>query len=198
MAPNTDISTRVLIVALKSPFGGKSTAQIAEETGLSIRTINDIYARAIKRGFEPNRPLKILPEYVEDATRSGRPRKQEVVKEEIINKVRLDRYGREKSCTDLTGELSHAGFIISSITVWRVLKGAGFKKTKPTRKPGLTQKMKDERLKFCLDHKDWTIEDWKNVIWSDETAIVLLHRRGGYRIWRRAEEAFIRSCIRER
>lgn len=37
-----------------------------------------------------------------------------------------------------------------------------------------------------------------NVIWSDETSVVLLHRRGGYRIWRKADEAFVRSCIRER
>ena len=51
---------------------------------------------------------------------------------------------------------------------------AGFHKTKPTRKPGLTNKMKMERLKWCLDHKDWTLEDWENVIWTDETAVVLL------------------------
>jgi hypothetical protein len=58
--------------------------------------------------------------------------------------------------------------------------------------------MKAERLKWCLDYKDWTLEDWKNVIWTDETSVVLLHRRGRYRIWRTSEEAFVRSCIRER
>jgi len=26
-------------------------------------------------------------------------------------------------------------------------------------------------LKFAIAHKDWTIEDWKKVIWSDETKI---------------------------
>ena len=36
------------------------------------------------------------------------------------------------------------------------------------------------------------------MIWSDETSVVLLHRRGGYKIWRKADEAFVRSCIRER
>lgn len=58
--------------------------------------------------------------------------------------------------------------------------------------------MRKERLEWCLAHKDWTLEDWKNVIWSDETSIILLHRRGGYRVWRRSDEAFTRSCIRER
>ena len=50
----TDIATRALIVALKSPFGGKLTNKIYKKTGVKKRTINDIYARAIQRGFDPN------------------------------------------------------------------------------------------------------------------------------------------------
>jgi len=93
MAPNTDISTRALVVALKSPFGGKSTTQISEITGISPRTIDAIYGRACQRGFEPNaRLIKLLPEYLEDAPRAGRPRKQEAVTEATIEKVRRDRY----------------------------------------------------------------------------------------------------------
>jgi hypothetical protein len=84
------------------------------------------------------------------------------------------------------------------MTIWRTLRGAGFKKTKPTRKPGLTKKIQQDRLDWCLQRKDWTLEDWKNVIWSDETSVILLHRRGSYRVWRKADEAFVRSCIRER
>jgi len=61
------------------------------------------------------------------------------------------------------------------MTVWRVLCKAGMKKIKPTRKPGLTKKMKEERLAFCHRHQHWTLEDWKNVIWSDETSIILLY-----------------------
>ena len=62
----------------------------------------------------------------------------------------------------------------------------------------MTKKMRKERLEWCLQHKDWTLEDWRNVIWSDETAVVLLHRRGRYRIWRKADEATVKKCIRER
>ncbi|KAF2189324.1 hypothetical protein K469DRAFT_63154 [Zopfia rhizophila CBS 207.26] len=89
MAPNTDIATRALVVALKSPFGGKTTPEIVEKTGLSKRTINDIYARAIQRGFDPNHiPLVIKDEYLQDAPRSGRPTKQtEDVKQAITTKV---------------------------------------------------------------------------------------------------------------
>jgi transposase len=200
MAPNTDIATRALVVTLKSPIVGQSTNAIAEKTGLSTRTINLIYARAIQRGFDPNiLPLIIKNQFLEDAPRSGRPTKQtEEMKQSIAAKVRGDRYGRELSSADLAGYLSTDAFEISATTIWRCLKNQGFKKTKPTRKPGLTKKMKDERLKWCLDHQDWTLDDWKNVIWTDETAVVLNHRRGGYRVWRTSEEPFVKSCIRER
>ena len=58
--------------------------------------------------------------------------------------------------------------------------------------------MKTQRLAFALAHEHWTLEDWKNVIWSDETSVLLGHRRGGYRVWRLPSEAFTKSCIRER
>ncbi|KAF2815474.1 uncharacterized protein BDZ99DRAFT_506534 [Mytilinidion resinicola] len=77
MAPNHDIATRALVVALKSPSGGKTTQQVVSITALSKRTVDSIYARAIKRGFDPNAvPLVIKDEYLEDAPRSGRPSKQ--------------------------------------------------------------------------------------------------------------------------
>ena len=119
MSPNTDPYTRTLIVALKSPSVGKSTSQISELTDVHPRTVNRIYSRAIEAGFEPNvLPLKILPEHVQDAPRSGRPSKQtDKVKEQIIQQVRRDRYGREKSCADVAGALSLQGVNISRTTV---------------------------------------------------------------------------------
>ena len=58
--------------------------------------------------------------------------------------------------------------------------------------------MKLKRLKFYRDHAYQKLEDWKNVIWSDKTSVILGYRRGGYRIWRTANERFVKSCIRNR
>ncbi|KAI8671803.1 hypothetical protein NCS57_00656700 [Fusarium keratoplasticum] len=89
MAPNTDIATRALVVALKAPCSGKTTEEVAAITGLSTRQVNRIYARAIYRGFDPNlRPLVIRDEYLRDAPRSGRPPKQtEETKKEVFSKL---------------------------------------------------------------------------------------------------------------
>ncbi len=92
MAPNTTLATRALVVTLKSPVGGKTSAEVAEITGLSIRQVNRIYARVIERGFDPNhRPFELQDEWLQDAPRSGRPSKQtEETSQEIIKRVRLD------------------------------------------------------------------------------------------------------------
>lgn len=119
MAPNTDIATRAFVVALKSPASGLSSAEVSEKTGLTISTINRIYGRAIERGFDPNlRPLVIRDEWLKDSPRSGRPSKQTLeTKEKVVARVRKDRYGREKSCADLAGELSQDGIDISAVTI---------------------------------------------------------------------------------
>ena len=58
--------------------------------------IQSIYARALKRGFNPSIDLPIVQDHhVAEAPRSGRLRKQEDNKEEIITKVRRDRGGCE-------------------------------------------------------------------------------------------------------
>lgn len=191
----TNIAQRASVLTLL--WQGKSTAEISGMLGIPKSTIRDIHARAIQRGFEASSyPLIINDEYIVDAPRSGRPKKQiPETQDKILAKVRFDRYGREKICADIAGELSLEHIDISATTVWRILRSAGLRKTKPTRKPGLTKKMMSERLAFCLEHRG---QDFRNVIFTDETSVVLLHRRGGYRIWRSPDERFLRSYIRER
>ena len=101
----------------------------------------------------------------------------EAVSQSILANVRTDRNGREKSTEYLAYEYG-----ISRRSVLRVLKAAGINYVKLIKKPGLTDKMKAARLKFCRDHAGWTLEDWKNVIWTDETSVVLGHRRGVVRV----------------
>jgi hypothetical protein len=50
--------------------------------------------------------------------------------------------------------------------------------------------MKEARYQFALRYQHWTLEDWKAIIWSDETSVILGHRRGGHRVWRTSKEAY--------
>ena len=136
----------------------------------------------------------ILHLYIEDGVITGRPK--EISRETetaLLENVTKDRSGREKSSEVLAYE--HG---ISASSVQRILKRRGFHAVKPTRKPGLNKAQRRSRLEFCLRHKDWTLEDWKKVIWTDETSIVLGARRGSLRTWRRTNESFEKSVIRNR
>jgi hypothetical protein len=46
----------------------------------------------------------------------------------------------------------------------------------------MTEEMKKSRVEFCMKYQSWTVEDWKRVIWTDETSVMLGIRRGGYRV----------------
>ena len=91
----------------------------------------------------------------------------------MAKKVRKDRYGREKTTHMMAVEFREAGRIVSHGLVWLSLKAQGFNNVKPTRKLGLTILMRQQRLAFALRYQYWTIEQWKAVIWTDETSIVL-------------------------
>jgi hypothetical protein len=135
--------------------------QIEAITGIKPRSVNHLVDKALERGFDPQTSPVILDSYVSDALKPGRPSKQDEHKDVVLEKVRANRYGREMTCAYISADFRG---VISPMTVWRILRAAGMKKTKPTRKPGLTEKIRRERLQFCLRYKDWTLEDWKRVI----------------------------------
>ena len=56
------------------------------------------------------------------------------------------------------------------------------------KKPLLLQKHRKERMDFAIGHKDWTLEDWKRVVWSDETKINCLGSYGRRWAWKRVGE----------
>ncbi len=46
---------------------------------------------------------------------------------------------------------------------------------RPHRVPLRSDKNSTRRIQFTQDHQNWTIEDWKNVAWSDESRFLLQH-----------------------
>ncbi|KAG7165129.1 putative Transposable element Tcb1 transposase-like 8, partial [Homarus americanus] len=46
--------------------------------------------------------------------------------------------------------------------------GLGFKSFRARRKPLLTKRQKENRVKFCKKYEVWDLETWRSVLWSDE------------------------------
>ena len=53
-------------------------------------------------------------------------------------------------------------------------------------------------MRWALQFKDWDLEDWKRVVWSDETSVVLGQVRGRRRVWRLSKESHDKQVIRYR
>ncbi|XP_011270566.1 hypothetical protein CAOG_08904 [Capsaspora owczarzaki ATCC 30864] len=56
--------------------------------------------------------------------------------------------------------------------------------TAAVKKARLLQRHKNARLAFARAHANWTVEDWLNVVFSDETALYLYRNNNSGRVWR--------------
>ena len=65
-----------------------------------------------------------------------------------------------------------------------MLRRKDYHKRKPTWKSRLNADQNEAGMQFDLRYKDWTLEDWISVIWSDKASVILGYRRGVNQAWR--------------
>lgn len=75
------------------------------------------------------------------------------------------------------------GAQIGAQTVRRALRESGLRAKAKVKKPLLTVAHKAARLAFARDHIHWTMDDWKRVVWSDETKINRFGSDGRQWVW---------------
>ncbi len=84
---------------------------------------------------------------------------------------------------------------ISERTTCRTLKQLGYISRRPHRVLLLSAKNSKRRLQFTQAHKNWPIEDWKNVASSDESRFLQQHSDGRIRIWCKEHESMESSSL---
>ena len=77
---------------------------------------------------------------------------------------------------------------LSASTVHCHLKQSGMKAVVKSKRPLLSSKHYKAHLDFAFAHRNWTIDDWKKVIWSDETKINHLGSDGHKWAWKKSGE----------
>lgn len=63
------------------------------------------------------------------------------------------------------------------------MKEQDLRAVKRTKKPKLLKVRRRTRLRWALEYKNWTLVDWKRVIWSDGTKINRLNSNGIKYAW---------------
>ena len=147
---------------------GYPHCQIHAKTGVSLGTISKI-----------NKELDLNKEN----NHGGRP-------------VKLSAHDKQSIICQITsGKLDNAvqatQFINNTLTnpvhpqtVRNALKEAGLWSVTKKKVPLLKQTHWQRWLKFAHYHKNWTVEDWKRVLWSDETKINRIGSDGNVYVWK--------------
>lgn len=144
---------------------------------------------------------RIISEYkngkLHPLSRCGRPKKTTPQTDRVIRRLATRTAANRRSTLgQITGEIN-AGLNthISEDTVSRRLHEHGIHSRKPTKVQATNPKNRLYRLQWGRDHALWTLEDWKKVLFSDESRISLDGPDGGIRIWRTKDEAMHPDCM---
>ncbi len=114
----------------------------------------------------------------------------------LIRMDRLVRDDRKVTVTQITTRYKQGmQNTISEHTTRRTLKQMGYSSRRPHQVPLLSAKNRKWRQQFTQVYQNWTIEDWKNVAWSDESRFLWRHSDGMVRIWRKEHENMDPSCL---
>ena len=113
----------------------------------------------------------------------------------ILHLCKKDRF---RPATSITDELNvNYGISVSVSTVKRTLADFGMHGRIARRKPFLSAANRKKHLQFALEHKDWTVEDWGKIIFSDESKFNLYKSDGRTYVRRSSSEALNPCCIQQ-
>jgi transposase len=104
----------------------------------------------------------------------------------------VTRKNRRKTLEDITNILPQKS---SVRTLQRQLSTLGIKKHIAIKKPFLNDEHKRQRLAFCEEHKDWTVDDWRRVIFSDECKVEIGKQARAAWVYRTEDERYHDDCL---
>ena len=152
---------------------GHSTHSISSATGIHPSTISRLHSQECSE----------LQKSVE-----GHPSK--LSSTNVCHAIHLITSHKAENVVQVTKTLSNniINQPLSPNTVHQHLKKSGMKAVVKRKHPLLSAKHRKAHLDFAYAHRDWTIEDWKKIIWSDETKINHLGSDGHKWVWKKAGE----------
>lgn len=159
---------------------GESSRSIAQALNISKSSVNN-YRNSTQNQTpkpKPGAPTKLTPR-----------EKRDIVKLVVT--------GEAKTAVEASKMVNKSkDKPVSAQTIRRVLKEANLIATKKVKKPKLSARHKKARLDWAIKHKEWTEDDWKRIIWSDETKINKFSSDGIEYCWITPSEKFSEKHVK--
>lgn len=120
---------------------------------------------------------------IETRQRSGRPRVLNDREDRyLVQYARRHRHDPAPALRNHIQRTIHR--VLSTSTVRRRLHAANLRARRHLRVPTLTRRHRVARLQWARDHRDWLLQQWRWVIFTDETRIGLQSDDRRQRVWR--------------
>ena len=133
---------------------GEPTVNIIKRTGVSKSHVNRMRSSIIPNNIRHH---------------AGRP---SIVKQFTKTVIRLKlRSGSLQSARDVHKYLCSVGYSISYNATRKIIKDLGFRCRFKYSTAAIDITHMKKRYKWAKEHRDWTVEDWKKVVFSDETKL---------------------------
>lgn len=153
----------------KIPDDLRNSITASIEKGYSYRVIARKYSVSIGTVSNIAKANEIYP----PEKKNGRPQKHTLSENRIL--ARLISSGEAKTASQAKRIMKNTyGIEASKSTTQRQLKRIGFRAKKKLKKPSLEPRHVSARLIFAKEHVNWSIDDWNNVFWTDETKINII------------------------
>lgn len=143
----------------------------------------------------PSTVTKVIKRYklsgsTENAARPGRPKKlNERDHRHLVNDVKKN---RRSTLQDITNNMP---FEVSSSTIRRALHEQGIHNRIAIKKPFISNINRGKRLLFARNHRNLTIDDWKHILWTDESSFTIGKNSYQIRVWRPSSQRYDPSCL---
>jgi transposase len=163
----------VIVELLQS---GYSRRKISEMLKLPKSTVIDVCKKFSESGSVENKP------------RSGRPPK--IKPRDYRQLERIVKTNRRCSLSDITAKFNEERQNpVSKRTVQHNLHKNNYRRSVAKKKLVIKEVNRKKRLAWCRGKRQWTVDNWKRVIFSDESKIMIGHDER-VRIWRKRDEGW--------
>jgi transposase len=178
MPQNPQLSSDIRGQIIGMSRSNKSAREIGRELGISYTTVAYTIRRFKKTGSNANMP------------KSGRPTLlTERDKNHLARTVKTNRF------KPLREIVNHEPINVSVDTARRGLKERGVDHYVAAKKPKITPTNVQKRKDWCQDVAGWTDEEWKKVIWSDESSVELGLSSRKVMVWRSQGQRYQADCL---
>ena len=178
MKPTPETKVQRTISLLRE---GASVRQVAERLSISKSTVSRIRQKHLPA-------LTNVP--------AGRSPLLSVAGRRYV--TRLITSGTFDTASEVCKHLQQTSDVGASVdTVRRTLKSSGLRSGKKIHKPLLTTRHRRARLEWAKKYKDWKEQEWRRVIWSDETKINLFVSDGKKWCWKRPGKTLEKRVIKQ-